>query len=429
MKKIIQFAAIALATCSFAHAQVVPEATGPAKLPLSGNLSYALRYSQTAEFGGNLGDWQTGSISGSVNYSNGTSRHPFNLNYGGGYTKTYTGPDYETGVFQHLLISQGLVGRKWTATVSDNISFTPESPTIGFSGIPGTGEPVGGSGSNPPSSQSVLTLDTRTIANMAAAQIGYRMDYATTFNAGGSSNLLRYPDGNGLDTNGLLANAGVVRRLDVRNSLVGQFMFARYDYGNQTVETGQGSTSVPNPSFEFEAATFGFQRVWSPKLRTTASVGPQWISSSDSTIEPSSTTVAVNAAVIYSFRSETASVSYTRGASNGGGIVPGANADAVNASYSRLFRRDLTVGLTASYTRSDALELGGGTIDARYGGVQATRQLGRYFSVFANYTAEDQTTNQAAQSSQAVLSNVLDNFYQVIGFGIAFSPRETHLKR
>ena len=26
------------------------------------------------------------------------------MSYGGGYTKTYTGPDYDTGVFQHLLI-------------------------------------------------------------------------------------------------------------------------------------------------------------------------------------------------------------------------------------------------------------------------------------------------------------------------------------
>jgi hypothetical protein len=429
MKKIVQFAAIALAACSFAHAQVVPEATGPVKLPLSGNLNYALRYSQTAEFGGSLGDWQTGSISASVNYSNGTSRHPFNLNYGGGYTKTYTGPDYDTGVFQHLSISQGLVGHKWNVGVSDSISYTPESPTIGFSGVPGTGDPVGGSGSNPPSSQSVLTLNTRSIENTAAAQIGYRIDYATTVNVGGDSNLLRYPDGNGLDTNGLGANAGLTRRINARNSLIGQFMYSRYDYSNQALDSGQGSTSVPYPSSNIETATFGFQRVWGPKLQTTVSVGPQWIGSSNAAIEPSSTTVAVNAAVNYSFRSESASLGYTRGASSGGGVLSGATVDSVYAGLSRGFGRNLTIGLTASYMRSDALELGGGAIDAVYGGAQATRQLGRYFSVFANYTAEDQTSNQAAQASQAAQPNVLGEFYQVIGFGIAFSPRETHLRR
>lgn len=423
MKKIVQFAAIVLAACSYAHAQVVPEATGPSKLPLSGNLNYALRYSQTAQFGGGLGDWQTGSISGSVDYTNGTSRHPFSMGYGGGYTKTYTGPSYDTGVFQHLFISQGLVGRKWNATVSDNISYTPESPTIGFSGVPGTGDPVGGSGSNPPSSQSVLTLDTRTIENAAAVQLGYHVDYATTVNVGGSSSLLRYPDGNGLDTNGLAGNAGLTRRLDARNSLIGQFMFSRYDFGNQTVGTGQSSTSVSYPSFEVKAATFGFQHVWSPKLRSSVSVGPEWISSSSAAIEPPLTTIGVDAAVSYSFKSESAGLSYTRGANSGGGIFPGATVDSVNARFSRLFGKNVTFGLSASYSRSSALELGGGAIDAVYGGAQVGRQLGRYFSAFANYTAEDQLSNQAAQS------NVLDDFYQVIGFGVAFSPRETHLRR
>jgi hypothetical protein len=423
MKKIVQFAAIVLAACSYAHAQVVPEATGPSKLPLSGNLNYALRYSQTAQFGGGLGDWQTGSISGSVDYTNGTSRHPFSMGYGGGYTKTYTGPSYDTGVFQHLFISQGLVGRKWNATVSDNISYTPESPTIGFSGVPGTGDPVGGSGSNPPSSQSVLTLDTRTIANTAAVQAGYRIDYATTLNVGGNSSLLRYPDGNGLDTDGLGANGGLTRRLDARNSLIGQFMFSRYYYPNQASETALSSASVPYPSFEVEAATFGFQRVWSPKLQSTVSVGPEWISSSNAAIEPSITTLSVNAAVTYSFRSESANLGYSRGASGGGGVLPGATEDSLFAGFSRVFGRNLTIGLTAAYMRSDALALGGGAIDAVYGGVQATRQLGRYFSAFGNYTAEDQTSNQTVQS------NVLDEFYQVIGFGVAFSPREILLRR
>jgi hypothetical protein len=429
MKTTLKLVAILLTGCAGAYAQVVPEATGPARLPVSGNLHYALRYSQTAEFGGGLGDWQTGTISGSVDYSNGTDRHPFNLSYGGGYTKTFTGPDYETGVFQHLFISQGLVGHKWNATVSDNISFTPGSPTIGFSGVPGTGDPIGGSGSNPPSSQSVLTLNTRTIENTAAAQIGYHIDYATTLNLGGNSNLLRYPDGNGVDTSGLGANAGLTRRLDARNSLVGQFMFSRYDYGNQALDSNQSSDSAPYPDSDLMTAMFGFQRVWSPKLQTTVSVGPQWISSSNAAIEPSTTTVAVNAAVHYAFRFESASLGYTRGGSSGGGVLPGATVDSVYAGYSRLFRRDLTIGLTASYMRSDALELGGAAIDAVYGGAQATRQLGRYFSVFANYTAENQSSNQAALSSQAAQSNVLNGFYQVIGFGIAYSPRETHLRQ
>jgi hypothetical protein len=412
MKTTLKLVAIFLTGCAGAYAQVVPEATGPAKLPVSGNLHYALRYSQTAEFGGGLGDWQTGTISGSVDYSNGTDRHPFNLSYDGGYTKTFTGPDYETGVFQHLFISQGLVGHKWNATVSDNISFTPESPTIGFSGIPGTGEPIGGSGSNPPSSQSILTLNTRSISNVANAEFGYHLNYATTLNFGGSSNLLRYPDGNGLDSGGLQANAGLTRRLDARNSLSGQYIFSHYSY------SGLSFTS------DINAALFGYQRTWSPKLRTNVSVGPQWIGSSSSSVEPPSTTIAASAGVDYHFRSELASLSYNRGANNGAGYLTVATDDSVNAGFSREFGRDLTIGITGSYARIAGLQIGNGVTNARYGGAQATRRLGRYLNVFANYTAVDQSSSLAASQT-----NVLNQLYQVIGFGIAYSPRETHLRQ
>ena len=59
----------------------------------------------------------------------------------------------------------------------------------------------------------------------------------------------------------------------------------------------------------------------------------------------------------------------------------------------------------------------------RVGGAQATRRLGRHFRAFANYTAIDQS------SSSALPANTLSELVQVIGFGIGYSPRETHLRQ
>ena len=57
------------------------------------NLNYTLRYSQTAEFGQRLGDWQTSSTFRiSCNITNGNERLPFTMNYTGGYTWTIVGP-------------------------------------------------------------------------------------------------------------------------------------------------------------------------------------------------------------------------------------------------------------------------------------------------------------------------------------------------
>jgi hypothetical protein len=62
-----------------------------------------------------------------------------------------------------------------------------------------------------------------------------------------------------------------------------------------------------------------------------------------------------------------------------------------------------------------------GVINAKYGGAQATRKLGRYLTVFASYSAIDQS------SSSSLPINVLNQLEQVIGFGIGYSPRETRL--
>ena len=167
-------------------AQVVPEATaGPAIV------QYAFRYSQSGAFlSGNQTSLQT-NASAEVDYANGFKRYPFNLNYGGGYTWTLSGPSYATGVFQRLLISQGYIGSRWNIFASDNVYYLPQSPTMGFSGIPGTGEPIGGSGSNPPSSQPILTVNTTVVNNVATGEIGRSLNYATTLSVGGTSQILR----------------------------------------------------------------------------------------------------------------------------------------------------------------------------------------------------------------------------------------------
>ena len=223
---------ILLSAWSGAHAQVVPEATGPGRLPVSGNLQYALRYSQTAEFGSLVGDWQTATPSASLDYSTGNERHPFSVSYAGGYVFDLAGPAYGVGFFQHLSVSQGLTGRRWSLQGSDDRELhMPQTPTTGFAGVPGTGGPIGGAGS---SSQSILTVNTHSVTNMAMGEYANHLDFASTLNIGGYSELLRFPDGNGLDLDGLQAHAGLTRRLDARNSISGQYVFARYSYPAST---------------------------------------------------------------------------------------------------------------------------------------------------------------------------------------------------
>ncbi len=410
MKTTLRLLAFLFTFGAVACAQVVPEATGPARLPISGNLNYSLRYSQTAEFGNLYGNWQTSGFSGSASYANGKEHLPFSLTFSGGDTWAITGVPYGKGPFESLLLSQGFVGRKWNVMVSDNESYRREAPTTGFSGVPGTGEPIGVPNPSPTTGESILTVNTTTIFNTATGEFGRILSSAMTLNAGGSSMILRYPDGNGLDTSTLMANAGLTWRLNARNSFSSTYAFSQFSYPGSSI------------SIDSDSAVFSYKRQWNRKLSTSVGAGPEWIESSDSATVPSSIRASVNASVTDQLRFGSAGLSFSQGTSGGAGYFVGSEVDSVNANFSREFDKNLTIGITGSYMRTKGLSNNGVT-NAEYGGIQASRRLGRYFSAFANYTAIDQS------SSSALSGSVLKGLQQVIAFGIGYSPRETKLRK
>jgi hypothetical protein len=414
MKSTYSILAILFTVGAAAYAQVEPAATGPRNPLPSGNLSYSAHYSQTAEFGSYLGNYQTANLSANVNYTNGKERHPFSLGYGGGYTWGISGPAYAQGFFQNLLVSQGFAWRKWDVMASDNISYRPQAPTTGFSGVAGTGEPIGNP--SPPSSQSILTVNTHVVNNTTTGEVDHQLDFARSLNSGGSYDLLRYPDGNGINTDSAMAHAGLSQRLNARNTLTATYMFSVFQY----------------PDYDFSLMTntglFGIKRVWTRKITTTASAGPQWTESLDSTTPPSMLGVSINANATYSYHFQTASVTYSRGVNSGGGYLIGAESDSVSGAFSQDFGKNFTLGVSGSYRQSSGLQDGipgqaaNENITSEYGGVQATRRLGRYLTFFAGYTATQQST------TTALPGNVLNGLQQMVNFGIGYSPREMHLR-
>jgi hypothetical protein len=391
-----------------AHAQSPPAVSRTVNLPLSGTVNYTLHYAQKAEYGSRLGDWQTSSASASGNYANTSTRLPFVLNYSGGYTWTIAGPSYATGLFQHLLLSQGFVWKKWNASAADDVSYLPEAPTTGFSGIPGIGEPIGIPSPAPPSIQSVLTVSTHVLDNSVTGDLSRRLNYAYTISAGGSSRLMRYPDGNGINMNSESANAALTRRLGARNSLSGNYTFTEFSY--------------PDTNFDFttNAVMIDFRRAWSRKLSTDLAAGPEQTGSSGSALVPSALRAAVRATLTYNLRSVSANLNYNRATQGGAGYYIGAESDTITSTLSWELSRNLTIGVHGSYMRMAGLRNNGVT-SSKFAGLQITRRLGPRFSVFANYTAMDQAT------SSGLPANTLSGLLQMASVGIGYSSREKHI--
>src|SRR5579863_5095602 len=121
--KMKQTALMVLTFCclgSPAVAQVSPAATGSGVAPVTRGLQYAFRYAESADYRSTQASIQTSDVSGSVSYMNRDQEKPFRLNYAGGYIWNLSGPDYISGQFHRMYVSQGVNFRKWNISASDD---------------------------------------------------------------------------------------------------------------------------------------------------------------------------------------------------------------------------------------------------------------------------------------------------------------------
>lgn len=412
MKMALKLLAFVVTVANAALAQVAPDATGPRR-PVNGNTHYDVRYSEIEYLGGSFNDSQSAVLSGDVAYTNFSERLPFSLQDAGGYSWAVAGTPYGAGFFDNLSLSQGFVRRKWNLQLSDSAGYWQEAPTTGFSGVPGTGEPIGGPTPPPSTSQTILTMNTSTVDNSANAQFERTLNYATSLDLGGNSELLRYPDGNGIDTDSQTANAGLTQRLNARNSLSYRYLFSEFSYPGSNL-------GLPTTSLMTNSALFGYERHWSRQITTNGAVGPEWVVGANSAVVPFSTRVSGNASFEDQFRFGSASLNYSHTTSGGSGFLVGGEIDSASAGFSKEFKKKLTTGFTGGYMRTTGLSTQG-TIDGKFGAAMVTWRLSRYFTAFASYTADDQS------SSSLLPSNALNQTLQVISFGIGYSSRERHL--
>jgi hypothetical protein len=394
-----------LTACIGARAQVAPAATGS-----DARLVYDVRYSQTVQIYGSSQSTVNRSVaSGELEYLNGSEHKPQSITYSGGDMWAIGGSTSGTGVFQHFLLSQGFVARDWSLTLSDNVSYLPQSPITGFSGIPGVGDLPGVPG---PPSQPILLDNTRSVYNDSDGNYTHRVGSDKDLGFSGRYGIMRFPDGNGLEFNQMQLAPHLNWRLNPLNSASVQYAFARFTYPGSTFSMGT------------QTAQFGYFRTWSRRLKTNASLGPEWIDSSSHLLVPSSTALSANASLEYQARSTSWFLNYYRATSAGVGTSTqlGIRNDDVSASAAQTIGRDLSLSATASYLRTQGLVQTGVTTGI-YVGVQAQQRLGQRFTLFANYTVIKQT------SSLRLPSNAISGWSQVFGFGIGYNPRDIRIKR
>lgn len=433
MKIRIAASALLLMAGSLSYGQAVPAgvASAPADpyLPsLDGIVHYSLTASEIVQLGSSGAGSTTGTtaLSGDVSYQGKNAALPFSLLFAGGILlPNETGQGVST--YQNVAVSQGLVTRKWAFNVSDSFSFLPQSPTTGLSGVPGVGDlgvvPIQGPAYGP--AGGLLSTSGDEISNVLSGSAERQLDHATSISGSGSWSVLHFLDsGNALDTSQISGEVGLNRRINARSSASLSAVYSVFDYSGPLA-------GVYTTNFQTRGLNLSYQRSLSRSLSVGASVGPQWVSSSDSAIIPASLQLAISANLSYVHRYTHASVSYSRGVNGGSGVLPGALSDNVSAGIGRPYGRDWVVSLSASYVRTSGLEqFATGTssgptnviFDTTYGGVQVTRRINTSFSGYASYTAENQSYNSLLGAQ-----NAFSGTANIFGIGITFTPRSTRL--
>ncbi|MGD0443666.1 MAG: hypothetical protein ABSA39_06985 [Edaphobacter sp.] len=409
-----------------------PSGAGPNLPSLDGVLHYAISGSEIVQFGYfGAGDTTASTaVSGDVSYTGKSADLPFSMLFAGGVilpNESGQGTSY----YSSAAVSQGLITRNWTFNISDSVSFLPQSPTVGLSGIAGVGDlgadPIVGPTEGP--AGGIFSEAGNRVANSISGSLERQITHDTSISGAAGWSVLHFLDNDdGLDSSQVTGSVSINRRINARSSVSVNANYSTYDFSTNDSEI---DTNTTNPDIETRGINLVYSRTLSHTLSMTLSAGPQWVSSSNSTLVPSSLNAAVNASLSYTRGFTNGSLNYSRGVNAGSGVLPGAESDSVSGYVGHTFGRKWVGSMTVAYTHSVGLtQLPNGpslvpvneTFDTVYGGVQVRRAFSAHLSGYASYSAQNQTSNYSLAGF-----NALNGTSQTIGVGVTFTPRSTRL--
>jgi hypothetical protein len=412
-------------------ASMTSSSGGPNFSALDGVLHYALSGSEIVQLGyyGSGEVTHSTALTGDVAYTAKSTTYPFSVLGAGGVLLGNLGPQGTT-YYLNTAVSQGLETRHWVFNISDSFSYLPQSPTLGLSGIPGVGDqgavPVQGPVVGP--AGGILTNSGNRIANSLAGNVERQINHNTSVSGSGSWEVLHFldetPTTGGYDSAQVAGTVALNRRIDARSSVSVNAVYSTLTY------SGNISASM-YPDIETRGVNVLYQRLLSRDLSINLSAGPQWVSSSNSLVVPSSLNAAGSASLTYSRKLTNAAVNYSHGVNAGSGVLPGALSDSIYGSVGHTYGRLWVASVNGSYTRSSGLAvLSNGNplvpvhavYDTVYGGVQLTRAFGEHFSGYVSYGIQNQSSNKAL-AAQNAFSGTANTF----GIGVTFTPRSTRL--
>jgi hypothetical protein len=380
---------------------------------VKGTLSYSVSASESAslDYDGTGQTAYFSSISGNFAFLSPSAIGPTSIVYSGGYQGSNL--DQPSSFFHNISVQQILNTKFWKFSVIDTANYLPNSPSTGFSGIPGVGD-LGVVTSTAPQQAELSPYAVR-IDNSLTLQGTRSLTGKTSIFFSGAYLLERYPgQGGGVETNTYSGAAGASHSINGRSSLSTSYSYTQFKYLQQP------------GAFVAQGASLSYSRTLTRSLQVSLGGGPQYIQPGASTGASPMLSYSANARLAYagSVRSATsAAISFVHSTNSGSGFTFGAQNSTFSFNVTRRFLRSLQISAQLNYGRNTGLQYLSTaplSTDTLAAGIQANRALSRTISAFVSYSAQQQTSSGTASVYNYVPVEGLSHSFSG---GLTYSPR------
>jgi hypothetical protein len=327
------------------------------------------------------------SAGGIVSLNHSWNRYQLTAQYSGA-EDIYSPASFENSAFQTLSIVQSILWRRTTLRLRDDIS---QSAAATFGGLS-----IGGPGLTLPGlttavtptlvpNETILTGTGDRVDNLVLAEVDYALSRRSTLTFTGSYGFLHFLTNGYINTQNEDGRVGYSHQLDRKNTLG-----LIYDYDYISFSGGNGTVA----SNTVQAA---YGRLLAGRTALRVSAGPQFITSNVLGFSsPNQLSWSLSANVTHQMRRTILSAAYSRGVTNGSGVLLGAETQTVTGSIAtapfHAWKPTVTGGYSSNTSLPTAVVAAGifGYSDW-FGAVNFGRLWGRTIRTNISYELQRQT--------------------------------------
>ena len=363
--------------------------------------------------------WQADTdVYGDVTLNRSWKRDSFAAEYDGGGT-FYGETDPET--FQFLKLAQVFAWDRWTVTLTDEATYSPESP-FGFAGPLTFSTVFVGTNIVLIPNQTILTGEDSRISNTSIGEVDYAINQRSSLTGAASYGVLDFFSG-GVNSNQINGSLGYNYKLTPHSKVALAYAYGeiRFPFAGDVSKT---ELQTPSVSYAYQrTARLSFQvsagaeltRSLSPGLPTLSNVFPY-----------------AQGLISYGWRRTSLSLLASHSILSGGGLYPATNTTLAQLGVSRMLSRKWDATLMGGFAHNSPLQtyefglIPAQNSNSTYVGFDVHRSIGRYAGLYFMYDFQRQTVNTFCTGALCA-ENFLRHSFGV-GFDWRFRPVTFHVK-